>query len=77
MTLGELIKALEAEDPMWVLTHGFSSPHSYRGFYNQLAFEPEKDISIGAMLEAAKMVSEGFEMVDRRPERNRAIAGGD
>lgn len=54
MTLGELIKALEAEDPNLVLPTGFHRPHSYRGYYDELAFEPAEDITIAAMLAAAR-----------------------
>lgn len=54
MTLGELITALEAEDPTRVLPHGFDNPHSYRGYYDQVAFEPASNISIGDMLDAAR-----------------------
>jgi hypothetical protein len=54
MELGELIAALEAEDPARVLPLGFGKPHSYRGYYEQLAFEPTADVMIGDMLEAAK-----------------------
>lgn len=54
MTLGELIAALEKEDPTLVVPHGFLRPHSYRGFYHHLAFEPEENVSIGDMLAAAR-----------------------
>ena len=33
MTLGELIKRLEALPQDMILQHGFSHPHSYRGYY--------------------------------------------
>lgn len=52
--LSELITALEAEDPARVLPLGFANPHSYRGYYEQLAFEPAADVTIGDMLKAAK-----------------------
>lgn len=54
MTLGELITALEAADPRLVLPHGFTHPHSYRGYYEQLAFEPAKNVTIGEMLADAQ-----------------------
>lgn len=39
MTLGELIEALEdLPNDAWVV--GFGSPHSYRGYYQDLSFEP-------------------------------------
>lgn len=54
MTLDELITALEAEDPGKVLPLGFSHPHSFRGFYEQLAFEPTTDVTVGEMLADAR-----------------------
>ena len=54
MLLKELIEILEDEDPKKILKLGFSSPHSYRGYYEELAFEPEENISVGEMLEIAK-----------------------
>lgn len=54
MTLDELIDRLEKMPPDAVPPVGFSSPHSYRGYYNDLAFEPTKGVSFGEMLEAAK-----------------------
>ncbi|SEG44673.1 hypothetical protein SAMN04489712_105264 [Thermomonospora echinospora] len=54
MTLGELIAALEAADPTKVAPNGFANPHSYRGYYEDLAFEPARNITIGAMLAAAR-----------------------
>jgi hypothetical protein len=38
--LGELIEALEKLPEDRVLPVGFDKPHSYRGYYNELAFEP-------------------------------------
>jgi hypothetical protein len=52
--LGELIKALEAEDPRKVLPDGFSNPHRWRGDYMDLAFEPAKNVTVAAMLADAK-----------------------
>jgi len=54
MTLSELIAALEAADPDVVLPLGFSRPHSYRGDYMDLAFEPTTDVTVGAMLADAR-----------------------
>lgn len=54
MTLGELIAALEAEDPALVLPEGFVSPHSYRGFCDELAFEPAPNVTVGQVLDAAR-----------------------
>jgi hypothetical protein len=52
--LGNLIARLEREDPTRVLPIGFADPHSYRGYYHELAFEPRRNIAIGDMLEAAR-----------------------
>lgn len=54
MTLDELIVALEAADPALVLPLGFSNPHSYRGDYMDLAFEPTANVTVGAMLADAR-----------------------
>lgn len=54
MMLGELIEYLEKEDPDKVVPLGFRQPDSYRGYYDQLAFEPVKNITVGAMLACAK-----------------------
>lgn len=54
LDLGELILALEAEDPTRILPIGFNNPHSFRGDYVDLAFEPAVDVSIGDMLAAAR-----------------------
>ena len=52
--LGGIIDRLEREDPARILPLGFANPHSYRGDYADLAFEPIADISIGDMLDAAR-----------------------
>jgi hypothetical protein len=54
MTLGELITALEAADPEQTVRHGFTNPHSYRGSYYDLAFEPAWDVTVGDMLADAR-----------------------
>jgi hypothetical protein len=54
VTLGELIETLAAEDPARVLPLGFNSPHSYRGYYTDVAFETTSNISVGDMLAAAR-----------------------
>jgi hypothetical protein len=54
MTLGELIARLEKEDPALVLPEGFHEPHSYRGIYADLAFEPAQNISVASMLACAR-----------------------
>jgi hypothetical protein len=52
--LGGIIARLEQEDPTRVLPIGFANPHSYRGDYSDLAFEPVANISIGDMLAACR-----------------------
>lgn len=54
MRLGELIEALEALPRDREVEAGFARPHSYRGYYYHLAFEPERDTTVGAMLDAAR-----------------------
>jgi hypothetical protein len=54
MMLNELIALLEAEDPAKVLPLGFSNPHSWRGVYSELAFEPTANITVGQMLAEAR-----------------------
>lgn len=54
LSLGDLIRRLEREDPDRLLQLGFANPHSYRGDYMDLAFEPVRRIAIGAMLDAAR-----------------------
>lgn len=64
MTLGELIIALEELDPDTVFVDGFSTPHSWRGDYSELAFEPEFNVTAGSMLmharSAVKKTFEGY-----------------
>ena len=54
MTLDQLIAALEAAPLYLRVPLGFSSPHSYRGYYTDLAFEPQEDTTVGQMLVCAK-----------------------
>lgn len=53
MPLGELIAWLKARNPSDVARPGFKSPHSYRGYYECLAFEPVESATAGEMLAAA------------------------
>ena len=53
MILKELIDFLESKDPTIILPLGFNNPDSYRGYYEELAFEPAENISIGEMLKCA------------------------
>lgn len=54
MTLGDLIATLKEHPAGRVVYVGFNNPHSYRGYYEQVAFEPAENISIGEMLAAAE-----------------------
>lgn len=54
MTLKELIDALRTHPPKQRVANGFARPHSYRGYYSELAFEPEANTTVGAMLAAAE-----------------------
>ena len=54
MQLGELIAALEQAHPNRVVKHGFGPPASYRGHYDQLAFEPASNLTVKDMLLHAK-----------------------
>lgn len=54
-TLGELIARLRQEvDHTRRVKVGFHEPHSYRGYYEQLAFELATDVTIAEMLAAAE-----------------------
>ena len=54
LDLGELIATLEAEDPAKVVRLGFHNPHSYRGYYEDLAFDVAADVTVSAMLADAR-----------------------
>lgn len=54
MTLDQLISALEAAPPDLRVPIGFTCPHSYRGYYTDLAFEPKVDTTAGEMLACAR-----------------------
>jgi hypothetical protein len=53
-TLNEIIARLEQEDPTLVLPIGWHNPHSYRGYYECVAFEPKPNTSVGDCLAAAR-----------------------
>lgn len=54
MTLNRLIELLSQADPYHICKRGFKSPHSYRGYYDRLAFEPANDVSVHEMLHLAE-----------------------
>lgn len=53
MTLATLIEWLAQQDQALRVKHGFSSPHSDRGDYYNLAFSPEPESTIAEMLKSA------------------------
>lgn len=53
-TLGILIEWLEAQDQSLIVKDGFSSPHSDRGDYSELAFTPAEEARISEMLKHAR-----------------------
>ena len=54
MQLYEMIDKLAAMDPNAVVKYGLHEPHSYRGYYSELAFHPCKSARVGDMLELAR-----------------------
>jgi hypothetical protein len=53
-TLGILIDWLEKQDQDLIVQDGFGSPHSDRGSYEELAFDPVSEARLGDMLKYAK-----------------------
>lgn len=54
MYLKELIEWLESQNPDATVPHGFAEPMSYRGYYDEVAFEPTGETTISAMLGHAR-----------------------
>ena len=54
VTLGALIRYLESLPPDQSVAEGFGHPHSYRGYYEDLAFEPVSGTTVQEMLDAAR-----------------------
>ena len=54
MTLEELIKILEKAPQNLKVPKGFNNPHSWRGSYDELAFEPVENVLVSEMLADAK-----------------------
>lgn len=54
LELAELIERLRTENPAKRVRLGFTHPHSYRGYYEDLAFETCESITIGEMLTATE-----------------------
>jgi len=56
MKLSKLIYKLKQayyKNPNAILRSGFNKPHSYRGYYEQLAFEPAENVPLKQMLDLA------------------------
>lgn len=56
MRLGDLIEELRKRNPAAVVKHGFTTGHSDRGDYYNVAFTPAESASFGSMLEHALAV---------------------
>lgn len=54
INLGTLIEELEKMPQDGVVPFGFGKPRSYRGYYEDLAFDPVRDACIADMLAFAK-----------------------
>lgn len=54
LSIEQVIEYLEQYPPDKVLPRGFNSPHSYRGFYEELGVEWAENVSIGAMIACLK-----------------------
>lgn len=54
MNLMKLIERLQKADKNRIVPMGFNNPHSHRGDYCQLAFEPAINIKVEEMLKCAE-----------------------
>lgn len=52
--LGNLIEWLREQNPELKVLHGFGEPMSYRGYYEDVAFEPVEETTFGEMLKHAE-----------------------
>lgn len=55
MKLGELIRILEKQPLSKKVKFGFGKAASYRGYYEQVAFQPKRDVDVHFMLMHAKI----------------------
>ena len=61
-TLGKVIEVLSSVDPAKQVSPGFGFADSYRGYYEQVAFEPVPSATVGSMLrEAQRAVGRTYE----------------
>lgn len=54
MILKDLLEWLEQQDKSSVVTDGFGKPHTDRGYYTDIAFDPVEKTTFGEMLAHAK-----------------------
>lgn len=54
ISLGALIEWLKDLPQDMVVRDGFHNPHSYRGYYEDLAFEPKENVTVAEMLASAE-----------------------
>jgi hypothetical protein len=54
MTLGEIIQELKKHNPSLIVPKGWAKGRSFRGYYEDLAFEPKDNATIGEMLKDAE-----------------------
>ena len=52
--LGEMIEVLKELPAEYRISPGLCEPHSYRGYYNCLAFEPCEETTAGELLKLAE-----------------------
>lgn len=76
MTLGKLIERLEAMPPETMI-EGICAPHSYRGYYSDLAFERGEKVTAAKALETCRgcmgEVFEGYKGGDFQMGRNTPV----
>ena len=53
-TLGEIIAYLKTLPPDQVVKHGWDDCYSYRGYYEDLAFQQAANVTVGTMLSVAE-----------------------
>jgi hypothetical protein len=57
--LGGIIQRLRDEDPTKTVKYGWEACHSYRGYYEQLAFSPALNVKVSRMLAVAESALNG------------------
>lgn len=74
LNLGEIIEFLEQQNPVAVIRYGWNACNSYRGYYEDLAFEPSFDVPVARMLAVAREANgktfEGYKGGDYHMDRN-------